>query len=947
MESADTGEDKIDLEEGELEDESGDETGGQKEQIKKDENRKAVKSSTGGGRGGKSKEASRKHKNDSSDARKPDGGSKSGKRGESKKPPTRSREFSKEKDSDKRNDAKVKRKSKENPSFEDELNEYKQLNSHRGRRHSHSGDSDSGHGDSGGHSPDARRHRGSRDPRPNAPSSSSSRPPFKRRKEEFRPPKEKKIPCKFFVEGRCKYGDQCPFSHNIPQTKKLEACKFYMGGYCQKGVNCVYMHSEFPCKFFHTGQRCYSGDACKFSHDTLSTEQKTALDRLLEKENRDSYSRGHRNDALKEGPEGHHHVTDSPAKLANSFLENLSRDLLGPSAENESPNWNNNTRRRPEFFRETLYGEDRNRYPEERQYGEEVENKPETSSARLENGENELEGFGQGESPHEGSSHQHGTADASKSLPKRQRELFLRLQQRAQHGVARQVSEAEGSYDAGTGGNQEDEMFEPKGEGQHEENFPKPESSVVKTHWNESDDEDEGNDQVLANSLKRLQEAPKESRWSRPLSSHPPARAPFPAQNYPRSQPEQFPPANAPYGQPAHAPFYPPVDPPVNHERPAPFDGREEFTNRGKTLLPLPPPAREPLLMPPAPVEVYPPYSQTALQGGLLAPPTGQYNEYEDPNWNYAQPSPVDPRLKSPPHPHTPVPVVQANSYPPTPLQPGYGRPPAVYNPPAPSTAPPYTVPSYSYPAPTPGTTHDTAYPGGYPGQMPVHSQYVPPYGSAVPSVPSTGLLPGMATTGDPRLQRSTASEIASPPQDMHVPSALGSVLNTPAIEAVIQKLLAEKELGKKTEKEAVPVVPELEGSLAKNTDPPLYRLEPIETCKPNMKEVYFRVSAYRSTDELNRDPRLSKIIPVLTSDEMDRSKTVAAPAPSVVSPAEPQEQEDSTKASLEFDAFTALLQQALGNSKKRNPDDVDKELSPNSKKNRRVAASAPMDTYS
>lgn len=185
--------------------------------------------------------------------------------------------------------------------------------------------------------------------RPPRPSSGLGGPPprqFKRRKEEFRP-KEKKVPCKFFMEGRCKYGDDCPFSHNIQQQKKLEACKFYMGGYCQKGPNCVYLHNEFPCKFYHTGQRCYAGDACKFSHDVLSQDQRMALDRTLEKENKEIFLRNQRHEFERQndhGFDGPYRGQGEDHREAKILHDNLSHELVGPKPEDNN-HWENNRRR--------------------------------------------------------------------------------------------------------------------------------------------------------------------------------------------------------------------------------------------------------------------------------------------------------------------------------------------------------------------------------------------------------------------------------------------------------------------------------------------------------------------------------------------------------------------------------------------------------------------------
>lgn len=96
--------------------------------------------------------------------------------------------------------------------------------------------------------------------------------------------------CKYYLEGRCIKGEHCKFEHElIPLDKKKELCKFYFQGYCSKGDNCSYMHNEYPCKFFHTGAKCYQGDKCKFSHDVLNDVTKELLDKITntEEENDD------------------------------------------------------------------------------------------------------------------------------------------------------------------------------------------------------------------------------------------------------------------------------------------------------------------------------------------------------------------------------------------------------------------------------------------------------------------------------------------------------------------------------------------------------------------------------------------------------------------------------------------------------------------------------------
>lgn len=57
----------------------------------------------------------------------------------------------------------------------------------------------------------------------------------------------------------------------------MELCKFYLMDCCAKKEKCLYMHGDFPCKFYHTGLECFSGDKCKFSHGELTEEKRIIL----------------------------------------------------------------------------------------------------------------------------------------------------------------------------------------------------------------------------------------------------------------------------------------------------------------------------------------------------------------------------------------------------------------------------------------------------------------------------------------------------------------------------------------------------------------------------------------------------------------------------------------------------------------------------------------------
>lgn len=92
-------------------------------------------------------------------------------------------------------------------------------------------------------------------------------------------PMDERPVCRFYREGKCHKGDDCPFNHEYVQ-KKPELCKYYLGGSCSKGDDCIFMHSEYPCKFYHTGQECYQGDNCKFSHDEPSEDTAPIIERM-------------------------------------------------------------------------------------------------------------------------------------------------------------------------------------------------------------------------------------------------------------------------------------------------------------------------------------------------------------------------------------------------------------------------------------------------------------------------------------------------------------------------------------------------------------------------------------------------------------------------------------------------------------------------------------------
>jgi len=66
--------------------------------------------------------------------------------------------------------------------------------------------------------------------------------------EFYRPPstQEEQPICKFFLNGNCRWGNGCRYSHDVvggkTTSQKKDVCKFFKEGTCRNGESCPYSH---------------------------------------------------------------------------------------------------------------------------------------------------------------------------------------------------------------------------------------------------------------------------------------------------------------------------------------------------------------------------------------------------------------------------------------------------------------------------------------------------------------------------------------------------------------------------------------------------------------------------------------------------------------------------------------------------------------------------------
>ncbi|KAK7387113.1 hypothetical protein VNO78_27626 [Psophocarpus tetragonolobus] len=80
--------------------------------------------------------------------------------------------------------------------------------------------------------------------------------------------------CRHYLIGRCYEGDKCQFSHDTVPLTKSKPCTYFAHHSCMKGDDCPFDHqlSKYPCNNFVSKGSCTRGAACLFAHQVQSNK---------------------------------------------------------------------------------------------------------------------------------------------------------------------------------------------------------------------------------------------------------------------------------------------------------------------------------------------------------------------------------------------------------------------------------------------------------------------------------------------------------------------------------------------------------------------------------------------------------------------------------------------------------------------------------------------------
>ena len=88
-----------------------------------------------------------------------------------------------------------------------------------------------------------------------------------------------RVPCSFYLEGRCDKGAACAFPHEGVPSRKHEMCKYFERGACKEGERCLFSHEARAvcCAALFSQGQCRAGASCRFSHAEPTEAQRAAL----------------------------------------------------------------------------------------------------------------------------------------------------------------------------------------------------------------------------------------------------------------------------------------------------------------------------------------------------------------------------------------------------------------------------------------------------------------------------------------------------------------------------------------------------------------------------------------------------------------------------------------------------------------------------------------------
>ncbi|PSN38434.1 hypothetical protein C0J52_12730 [Blattella germanica] len=293
--------------------------------------------------------------------------------------------------------------------------------------------------------------------------------------------------CAFFMQGKCQKENECPYSHNAHPPRKMELCKFYLMGCCAKKDKCLYMHSDFPCKFFHSGLKCAAGNRCKFSHGNLTESLKEVLLKMLEEIRKYNINAN----TIVIARKRRRNLETKNTQGAKTELDNKTSDGDGAELTDEEGKLEIDVQQEDEGVEdEEEKGSSPSRTDNSTVNVQDV--KDDTLNADKE----------QGETDNNSSSCSLEMAGLPLNLPKKQRELFLRIQQQQREAADLNSQDKSGKED-------EKEMDED----QQEES------------WYSSDEEDASLADVLKN-LSKQESSKLQQEQQKPLRQPSPSRTP-------------------------------------------------------------------------------------------------------------------------------------------------------------------------------------------------------------------------------------------------------------------------------------------------------------------------------------------------------------------------------------------------------------------------------------